>query len=56
MIQTLPLPVGGALVVGAETISYYSQEVQHAIDNPVIKVSVSGKIELYIHTVFFCRS
>lgn len=38
MIQTLPLPVGGALVVGTETIAYYSEEVQHAIDNPIIKV------------------
>lgn len=42
MIQTLPLPVGGALVVGEETIAYYSQEVQHAIDNPIIKVFIAG--------------
>ncbi len=38
LIKPLPLPVGGALVVGAETIAYYSQEVQHTIDTPIIKV------------------
>ncbi len=38
LIKPLPLPVGGALVVGAETIAYYNKEVQYTIDTPIIKV------------------
>ena len=38
LLMPLPLPLGGVVVIGYETISYYSQSVQHAIDPPAVKV------------------
>lgn len=44
LLHPLPSPCGGVIVVGYETISYYNKDVQHAIDPPTVKVSVSGEI------------
>ncbi len=38
LLHPLAAPCGGVIVVGYETLSYYSRDVQHAIDPPLIKV------------------
>ncbi len=39
LLHPVPAPCGGVIVIGYQTISYYSKDVQHAIDPPVIKVT-----------------
>ena len=41
LLHPLPLPLGGVVAIGYETISYYSKDVRHAIDPPIIKVGGS---------------
>ncbi|XP_064399977.1 DNA damage-binding protein 1-like isoform X3 [Halichondria panicea] len=50
LIKPLPLPVGGALVVGAETIAYYNKEVQYTIDTPIIKELMVSCLHLVDNT------
>ena len=38
LLHPLPLPCGGVLVVGYETIGYYNQDMKYSIDPPTIKV------------------
>ena len=40
LLHPLPLPLGGVIAIGYETIAYYNIDVQHAIDPPVVKVHV----------------
>lgn len=40
LLHPVPTPLGGVVIVGAQTISYHSQAVQHSIDPPVIKESI----------------
>ena len=40
LLHPVPTPLGGVVIVGAQTISYHSQAVQHSIDPPVIKVDL----------------
>ena len=42
LMKPLPLPMGGVLVIGYETISYYNKGIQRAIDPPVVKVCCHG--------------
>ena len=45
LLHPLPAPCGGVIVIGYETISYYSKGVQHAIDPPLIKVSGRERVD-----------
>ena len=38
LLYAVPLPMGGVLAVGYETVAYYNLDVQLAIDPPMIKV------------------
>ena len=38
LLHPLPLPLGGLVAVGYQTIAYYNKDVQHAIDPPIVKV------------------
>lgn len=48
LLQPVPLPLGGVVVLGATTISYYNNEEKFSIDPPVLKdaiVSCVGKVD-----------
>ena len=38
LLHPLPLPLGGLVAIGYQTIAYYNKDVQHAIDPPTLKV------------------
>ena len=38
LLHPLPLPLGGLVAIGYQTIVYYNKDVQHAIDPPTVKV------------------
>ena len=38
LLHPLPLPLGGVIAIGYETISYYNKDIRHTIDPPIIKV------------------
>ena len=42
LLHPLPLPLGGLVAIGYQTIAYYNKDVQHAIDPPTVKVYVHG--------------
>ena len=45
LLHPLPLPLGGLVAIGYQTIAYYNKDVQHAIDPPIVKV----RVHVYIH-------
>ena len=38
LLHPMPLPLGGVVVIGYETIGYYNKDTQHVLDQPTIKV------------------
>ena len=38
LLHPLPLPLGGLVAIGYQTIAYYNKDIQHAIDPPIVKV------------------
>ena len=40
LLHPLPLPLGGVVVIGAETLCYYNKEIKLSIDPPSLKQSV----------------
>ena len=49
LLHPLPLPLGGVVVIGYETISYYNKDIHHAIDPPVVKVCVNVPMYVYVY-------
>ena len=48
LLHPMPLPLGGVVVLGDETLSYYNKEEKLSIDPPVLKqnlVSCVGKVD-----------
>ena len=41
ILWPVPLPYGGVLVVGGDTLAYYNRDIQHCIDPPVVKVTLT---------------
>lgn len=50
LIWPVPSPYNGMLVVGMETIAYYSNDMQHCIDPPIIAESVISCIGSVDHS------
>ena len=38
LLHPLPLPLGGLVAIGYQTIAYYNKDSRHIIDPPVVKV------------------
>ena len=49
ILWPVPLPFGGILVVGGDTLAYYNRDIQHCIDPPVVKVTIILCILVNIH-------
>lgn len=48
LLQSIPLPLGGVVVLGDETLCYYSKEEKFAIDPPALKqciITCVGKVD-----------
>ena len=54
LLHPLPLPLGGLVAIGYQTIAYYNKDIQHAIDPPIIKVraqtaAVVHCVHIHVH-------
>ena len=48
LLHPMPLPIGGVVVLGEETLCYYNKEEKFSIDPPALKqgmVSCVGKVD-----------
>ena len=54
LLHPLPLPLGGLVAIGYQTIAYYDKDVLHAIDSLIVKVQYTC---VCVHTMYTkCRN